>query len=78
MQDTIDTAQEEKRKNRRYPWDTMPVDGSITITMKSEKAIKSAINSAYGYGKRANKKFIISRLPNDDPEKFTVKIIRVL
>lgn len=52
---------EQTRKNRKYPWDKIPVGKSITIKMRSPKAIKSAINAAYGYGERTGKKFTIKR-----------------
>jgi len=66
--------------NRKYPWEKIPVDKSITIKMRSQKAIKSAINSAYGYGERTGKKFTIKRsngVDEDGQVVFAVKIWRL-
>lgn len=65
------------RKNRKYPWEKIPVNGSINISMRSAKAIKSAINAAYGYGERTGKKFTIKRSIEEDENQNEVHVVNV-
>ena len=72
-----------KKHYRKYPLDNL-IEGqciNIVTTTYNDKAQKAAINSAYAYGKRNNKKFSIKRTKYLNPQtgliEYSVRIWRV-
>lgn len=66
VNDTHETAannanNDRMRTNMKYSWHRIAVGKAATIKATDPKVIKSAINSAYGYGKRTGKVFTVKR-----------------